>query len=394
MVLGKGIVHSMPYYVLLKTALDNRISTGATFVDLSKAFDCLNHDLLIAKLEAYGFTRKALNFIYSVLNSRKQRVKINGSYSEWKNINHGVPQGSVLRPFLFNIYINDLFMFVSYSIVCNYADDTTIYVRDHMHNKTIRKLENDITILSKWFRDNYTKLNRDKCHLMFFSSIKNINLSIKIDNEVIAESSEEKLLGIILDKTLSFKSQVTSLYKRAKQKLHALSRIAKYMDTVKLKQVMKVFILSQFNYCPLIWMFCERRFNNKINHLHEMTLRIAYKDDNSDFTTFLEKDNAVKIHTKNLQLLMTEIYKTHNNLNPVFMEDIFNAKCPQYSLRNGSKMNLPKIRTTTFGIETISYVGGKLWHKLSTEIKESSNFAQFRTRIKTMESRRMLLQIM
>ena len=324
----------------------------------------------------------SLSLDFSFLNSRKQRVKVNGSYSEWKNINHGVPQGSVLGPLLFNIYINDLFMFVSDSMVCNYADDTTIYVSDHINNEIIRKLENDISILSKWFWDNYMKLNGDKCHLMFFSSIKNTSLSIRIDNEVIAESSEEKLLGITLDKTLPFKSQVTSLYKRAKQKLHALSRIAKYMDTVKLKQVMKAFILSQFNYCPLIWMFCERRFNNKINHLREMALRIAYKDDNSDFTTFLEKDNAVKIHTKNLQLLMTEIYKTHNSLNPTFMEDIFIAKIPQYSLRNGSQMQLPKVRTTTFGIETISYLGGKLWHKLSTEIKESSNLAQFKNRIK------------
>ena len=106
------------------------------------------------------------------------------------------------------------------------------------------------------------------------------------------------------------------------------------------------------------------------------------KDDNSDFTTLLEKDNAVKIHIKNLQLLMTEIYETHNSLNPTFMEDIFIAKIPQYSLRNGSQMQLPKVRTTTFGIETISYLGGKLWHKLSTEIKESSNLAQFKNRIK------------
>ena len=113
-----------------------------------------------------------------------------------------------------------------------------------------------------------------------------------------------------------------------------------------------------------------------------MALRIAYKDDNSDFTTLLEKDNVVKIHIKNLQLLMTEIYKTHNNLNPTFMEDIFIAKSPQYSLRNGSQMHLPKVRTTTFGIEAISYLEGKLWHKLSTEIKLSSNLALFNTRMK------------
>ena len=124
-------------------------------------------------------------------------LKFNGSYNEWKNISHGVPQGSVLGPLLFNIYINDLFMLVSDSMVCNYADDTTIYVSDHMHNEIIKKFENDITILSKSFWGNFMKLNGDKCHLMFFSSVKNTNLSIRIDNEVIAESSEEKLLGLI-----------------------------------------------------------------------------------------------------------------------------------------------------------------------------------------------------
>ena len=85
-----------------------------------------------------------------------------------------------------------------------------------------------------------------------------------------------------------------------------------------------------------------------------MALRIAYKDDNSDFTTLSEKDNAVKIHTMNLKLLMTEIYKTHNNLNPAVIEDIFIAKHPKYSQRNGSQMHLQKVRTTTFGIETLS----------------------------------------
>ena len=97
-------------------------------------------------------------------------------------------------------------MIVYDSMVCNYADDTTIYVSDHIHNGIIRKLENDITILSKWFWDKYIKLNGDECNLMLISNIKNTNLSIRIDNEVIAESSEEKLLAIIFDKTLSFKS--------------------------------------------------------------------------------------------------------------------------------------------------------------------------------------------
>ena len=94
--------------------------------DLSKAFDCLDHELLIAKLNAYGFSRSALLFVHSYLDNRKQRVKVNGSFSTWTKTSLGVPQGSVLGPLLFNIYLNDLFLFMEETEVCNYADDTTI----------------------------------------------------------------------------------------------------------------------------------------------------------------------------------------------------------------------------------------------------------------------------
>ena len=96
----------------------------------SKAFDCLNHELLIAKFSAYGFSTSALRLIHSYLSERRQRVKINGSFSTWRETMIGVPQGSVLGPLLFNIYLNDLFMFVKDAQICNYADDTTIYACD------------------------------------------------------------------------------------------------------------------------------------------------------------------------------------------------------------------------------------------------------------------------
>ena len=122
-------------------------------------------------------------------------------------------------------------------------------------------------MLSNWFRD-----SEDQCGEMppnVSSNTKSTNIEIKINNEVIHESPQEKLLGVVLDNTLSFKAYATSLYKKANQMLHALSRIAHYMDSEKLKNVMKAFNISQFNYCPLVWMHCETGLNNKINHLHE-----------------------------------------------------------------------------------------------------------------------------
>ena len=142
------------------------------------------------------------------------------------------------------------------------------------------------------------KLNEEKCHLMVFGDKSN-EISLNIGRVAIKESTEGKLLGVIFDKKLCYKQQERSICKKAGQKLHALSRISHFLETEQLKRVMKAFILSQFNYCPLVWMFCDRTLNNKINRIHERALRITYKDMRSDFDTMLLRDNVVPIHIRN-----------------------------------------------------------------------------------------------
>ena len=135
-------------------------------MDLSKAFDCIKHDLLIAKLHAYGFNHDALTFLYSYLSDRQQRVKMNGSFSSKQKLNLGVPQGSVLGPLLFNIYLNDLLISVDDIEICNYADDTTLYACDQNLQNVVERLENVSLKVIKWFSDNCLKLNEDICHFL------------------------------------------------------------------------------------------------------------------------------------------------------------------------------------------------------------------------------------
>jgi exonuclease III len=145
-----------------KKSLDGKGGyAGAILMDLSKAFDTINHELLIAKLEAYGFGDSALETMYSYLSDRWQRTKVNTSFSTWKELLSGVPQGSVLGPILFNIYLNDLF----YQLVdvCNFADDTTLYACDTKLDNVLNQLEDNAHTAILWFENNYMKLNQSKC---------------------------------------------------------------------------------------------------------------------------------------------------------------------------------------------------------------------------------------
>ena len=149
-----------------KKILDDKGFGGAVLMDLSKAFDTLNHELLIAKLHAYGFNRDSLKLINDYLSNRWQRTKINKSFSSWAELVQGVPQGSVLGPLLFNIYLNDLFYLAESTEVCNFADDTTFFACDKDLKTLISRLEHDSHLAIEWFESNYMKLNQDKCHLL------------------------------------------------------------------------------------------------------------------------------------------------------------------------------------------------------------------------------------
>ena len=187
---GHSTQHCLLYMLEnLRKSLDKGLKTGVLLTDLSKAFDSISHDLLIAKLNAYGFCKNALNLVNDYLTDRKQRTKIDDAFSPWRDILYGVPQGSILGPLLFNIYINDLFLFSKEFKIANYADDCSPFEFSGSINELIHKLEVDSLKLVQWFKINYMKPNPDKWHLLL--SDQDTDINITVDNQTIFNSSCE-----------------------------------------------------------------------------------------------------------------------------------------------------------------------------------------------------------
>ena len=166
--------------------------------------------------------------------------------------------------------------------------------------EALTNVEHDCAILVEWFVDNFMTLNADKCHLLV-SGFKYEAMFAKVGHALLWEENTAKLLGILIDRDLSFNDHVKMICKKASQKLAAISRLANILSKDKRKLLLRTFFESQFNYCPLIWMFCGRTANNKINRLHERALRIAYEDFESTFKELLTKDGSVTIHQRNLR---------------------------------------------------------------------------------------------
>ena len=152
-------------YILLHSwqkELDNSSFIGKILMDLSKAYDCLSHDLIIAKFEADGLSKNSLKLLLDYLEGRKERVKIGSSNSFWSDAKRGVPQGSILGPLFFNVFINDLFIFIEICEICNFADDNTLYSSGVELSSILENLKHDTKTILNWFRINSLKANPGK----------------------------------------------------------------------------------------------------------------------------------------------------------------------------------------------------------------------------------------
>ena len=252
--------------------IDKGLLTGLIFLDLSKAFDTLDHSIMLDKLTSPGLNRSAVQWFRSYLTMRTQSVCINGVLSEPQPISFGVPQGSVLGPLLFIIYINDLPLAVHGCCVELYADDTLIYFASKSVNEIQAQLTSDLTNVLSWLHANFLILNLEKTKIMLVGThqrtAKADELVIEISNTRLERVNKFKYLGVLLDNILSWKDHVEYIGNKISSGLGILRRARKVLPKPTLQMLYNTLVLPLFDYCSPIWDSCgigSKAYIDKLN---------------------------------------------------------------------------------------------------------------------------------
>jgi hypothetical protein len=234
--------------------IDNKLATGAVFIDLRKAFDTVDYTLLIAKLKNTGFSAPVINWFTSYLSSRTVVTSINNFTSTPKPVTVGVPQGSILGPLLFLIFINDLPQCLKHCKSILYADDTLLYYSARTENELQDKINEDLDSLSQWLNNNLLTLNYEKTKFMIFANKKqSTNVDITIQNKKVSQETSFKYLGVTLSSDLTWHNHIDNMIAKINQRLGVLRRVKEFLDLETRCVLYTSLVLPLFDYGDTIW---------------------------------------------------------------------------------------------------------------------------------------------
>ena len=253
----------------------------------------------------------------------------------------------------------------------------------------MRRLNSDISSVMDWFKVNHLVANPDKFQMMILG-LKNTDLTsipnIHINGIIINPKDSVKLLGITLDKALTFQEHINNICITANRNLRCLSRLRPFLSVDQAKLLYNAYIKSIFAYCPLVWMFCYKSSYLKIKKVQKRSLRIVYNSYSLDLCELLEKEASDSFHIMHLKFLLVEIFKTLNDLNPSFMKKLFVRKEMPFNLRVSNVLSLPNTRTIRYGTNSVFFRGSLAWNALPDAIKTSETVPLFKNKLSALGS--------
>lgn len=363
---------------------------GSVLLDFSAAFDILDHKLLIKKLHCYGFDRDSVAWINSYLTNRKYCVYFNGGFSEMRVMSCGVPQGSCLGPLLFSIFTNDLPLVLNKASIAMYADDSTIYSSAFTSRELEETLNEELVHIRRWVNINKLVLNigKTKCSVLCSKRVGRVEprLQLKLDDIEIEQVTEVELLGVLIDSRMSWTKQIDEMLKKMGRAMAAIRYCKIYLPRHLIKQLMEALVLSQLDYCTVIWSNTSECNLNRLqvaqNKAARIVLNCSYRTRVCDMLSML---NWLPVKSRLYYSLLGFARKVITTRTPVilFKNFKFSQDGHEYVTRQSSvgRFLLPVYRTGA-GQRTLHYRAMVAWNSLPSFLVNEASKMVFKIKLK------------
>ena len=358
------------------------------FMDLSKAFDTIDHNILMYKLQRYGIRGTSLSWIRDYLSNRKQYVVYQCSESPTSNITCGVPQGSILGPLLFLIYINDIVRSSPLLSFTLFADDTNIFYSHKNFDTLVSTLNSEISKVSQWFSCNKLSLNITKTNFIRFkphsTQVIDPNYNIRINGLPLTELKSTKFLGITIDSCLSWNDHIHNVHTSVSKGIGILYRLKDFLSQNSLTILYNAIVLPYLTYCNIVWGNCSSTKINSILLLQKRALRLitnsSYRSPTDSLFSQLKILKISDIHTIQTAIFMHKY--TFNRLPSVF-DNFFipNSNIHSYPTRNSSGYHLENPRII-LAQKSLKHHGPDVWNSLPDSLKQCTKLHLFKQQFK------------
>jgi len=378
----------------IKQTIESKKYGCGVFIDLKKAFDTVNHQILLTKLEHYGIRNIALELFKSYLKNRKQFVSLNGVESDMNTVTCGVPQGSVLGPILFLLYINDLPNISNKLKIFLFADDTNIYLESDDLKSLETDMNNELIVLYDWLCVNRLSLNISKTNYVIFRAPNKLKfpIAIKINNTDIEEKDFIKYLGVLIDSHLTFKQHINEVKKKIARAVGILYKLRPFVTTTIMKSVYYAIAYPFLLYGIIVWGSSSNSLLSSIHLQQKKIVRILSYND-----TVINIHGA-RAHSPPLfyqlkLLTIFDIFKlqiskfSYNSMNGLSPYTMFRftpaAEIHHHQTRFASAGNLYiNYNRTNYGLKSVQAVGSRLWNTIPLSIQNSVTIFSFSRQMK------------
>ena len=365
-----------------------------TMIDLSAAFDTVNHECLLSTLQDLGIRDTALQWFRSYLTCRQQKININGTLSNSMDLTCGVPQGSVLGPILFTVYTWSLGRLIhqnglQYHI---YADDTSIYmsVKPGILDEGIKQIEQCVAMIQQWMCKFQLKMNDDKTEFMIISSkrlaSKFTTQSLTIKDSAIEPSTSVRNLGVFLDHHASMEIHINNLCRGLYFQLKNIRALRKYLDQESLECIIHAFLTSKIDYCNSLLCGLPMSLTNRLQMIQNTAARILTGTPRfQHITPVLKSLHWLPVHRRIEYKVLLLVYKSVKDLAPSYLKELICPYVPSRRLRSSDQhlLHIPYTSSSLIQSRTFSVAGPHLWNSLPYDLRALSNIELFKSKLKT-----------